>query len=139
MNDASQQNAKYKVLFLGRHGEGIHNVAEKRYGTRAWDVCSIPSAKQEQTSAHQTQEYWSLLDGDEYGTWVDARLTELGESQARTARSVWQRQTELEIPAPQSYYVSPLNRCCRTAQITFEGVGLPVTEPFRPVIKEVGW
>jgi hypothetical protein len=26
------------VLFLGRHGEGVHNVAEKRYGTKAWDV-----------------------------------------------------------------------------------------------------
>lgn len=44
---------------------------------------------------------------------------------------------ELDIPAPQSYYVSPLNRCCRTAQITFEEVGLPLTSPFRPVIKEV--
>lgn len=90
------------------------------------------------TSAHQNQEYWSLLDGDEYGTWVDARLTELGESQAEIARSVWKKQMEMHIPAPQSYYVSPLNRCCRTAQITFEGVGLPGTSPFRPVVKEVG-
>lgn len=91
------------------------------------------------TSAHPSQEYWSLLDGDEYGTWVDARLTELGEAQARTARSVWQKQMEMHIPAPQSYYVSPLNRCCRTAQITFQGVGLPGTLLFRPVVKEVCW
>jgi hypothetical protein len=26
------------VLFLGRHGEGYHNVAEAKYGTAAWDV-----------------------------------------------------------------------------------------------------
>lgn len=41
MNDASQENVKYKVLFLGRHGEGVHNVAERRYGTKAWDVCFL--------------------------------------------------------------------------------------------------
>lgn len=29
----------YKVLFLGRHGQGEHNVAEAYYGTDAWDVC----------------------------------------------------------------------------------------------------
>lgn len=30
------------LIFLlpsqGRHGEGVHNVAEQRYGTEAWDV-----------------------------------------------------------------------------------------------------
>lgn len=29
----------FKVLFLGRHGQGWHNVAESKYGTHAWDVC----------------------------------------------------------------------------------------------------
>lgn len=29
----------YRVLYLGRHGEGFHNVAEEFYGTDAWDVC----------------------------------------------------------------------------------------------------
>lgn len=95
------------------------------------------SSKFENHPAHPNQEYWSLLDGDDHGTWVDARLTPLGESQARTARAAWQKQIERGIPAPQSYYVSPLNRCCRTARITFEGVGLPLTMPFRPIVKEV--
>ena len=44
-----------------------------------------------------------------------------------------------KIPSPQSYYVSPLNRCLATASITFKDLGLPHTEPFRPVIKEVSW
>jgi len=38
--DSDKSNVQYKVLFLGRHGEGVHNVAERRYGTKAWDVCS---------------------------------------------------------------------------------------------------
>jgi hypothetical protein len=29
---------EFKVLFLGRHGEGVHNVAESHYGTKLWDV-----------------------------------------------------------------------------------------------------
>lgn len=83
------------------------------------------------------QEYWSLLDGDEYGSWVDARLTDLGISQAQTAHATWEQQIKKGIPSPESYYVSPLNRCCQTAQVTFEGLRMPGTEPFRPLIKEV--
>lgn len=68
---------------------------------------------------------------------MDARLTELGISQAKTAHDAWKKQIEHKIPSPQSYYVSPLNRCCKTAQVTFEGLDMPLTNPFRPVIKEV--
>lgn len=38
LNDQSEANVQHKVLFLGRHGEGWHNVAEKKYGTKEWDV-----------------------------------------------------------------------------------------------------
>ncbi len=31
----------YKVLYLGRHGQGVHNVAEKKYGTAEWDVSDL--------------------------------------------------------------------------------------------------
>ncbi|OOQ86498.1 phosphoglycerate mutase family protein [Penicillium brasilianum] len=119
LNETASPQTKYKVLFLGRHGEGVHNVAERRYGTKAWD------------------EYWSLLDGDEYGTWLDAHLTEVGISQAQTAHDTWAQQLETGIPAPQSYYVSPLHRCCQTAQVTFEGLDLPLTSPFQPLVKEL--
>jgi hypothetical protein len=33
-------NVQYKVLFMGRHGEGWHNAAESFYGTPAWNVSS---------------------------------------------------------------------------------------------------
>lgn len=41
LNRQSGRNIQYKVLYMGRHGEGFHNVAESFYGTRAWDV-SLP-------------------------------------------------------------------------------------------------
>ncbi|CAG8075862.1 unnamed protein product [Penicillium nalgiovense] len=110
---------KLKVLFLGRHGEGVHNVAERKYGTKKWD------------------DYWSLQDGDEDGNWVNARLTEQGRCQAQVAHAAWKQQIEAGIPSPESYYVSPLNRCLETAQITFQGLVIPGTYPFKPIIKEL--
>ncbi|KAF9894529.1 hypothetical protein FE257_006414 [Aspergillus nanangensis] len=119
LNHDSDQGTNYRVLFMGRHGEGYHNVAEQYYGTKAWDC------------------HWSLLDGDGNTTWVDARLTSKGESQARTAHDAFKTQLENGLPAPQSFYVSPLNRCLATASLTFNGLGISGAEPFRPVIKEL--
>jgi hypothetical protein len=38
LNNKSGENESVKVMFLGRHGQGWHNVAETKYGTKAWDV-----------------------------------------------------------------------------------------------------
>ncbi|KAL4808771.1 histidine phosphatase superfamily [Aspergillus unguis] len=122
LNSSAESGTTYKLLFLGRHGQGVHNVAEARYGTALWDC------------------RYSLLNGDAHGDWFDARLTELGISQARTAHNAWKTQIARGIPAPESYYVSPLLRCCETARVTFEGVGLPGTDEgtgFKPVVKEL--
>ncbi|TVY46279.1 putative phosphoglycerate mutase [Lachnellula cervina] len=46
LNIRSGKDVDYKVVFLGRHGEGYHNVAESYYGTPAWNC------------------YWSIRDGN---------------------------------------------------------------------------
>jgi hypothetical protein len=38
LNADSNLDTVYKVLFMGRHGEGFHNAAESYYGTPAWNV-----------------------------------------------------------------------------------------------------
>jgi broad specificity phosphatase PhoE len=119
LDSEAGEHATYKVLFLGRHGEGHHNVAESFYGTELWDC------------------HWSLLNGNGIVTWDDARLTEVGKAQARTIHNAWAKQIENKIPPPESYYVSPLNRCLSTARITFDGLGLPNTIPFQPIVKEL--
>ncbi|KAL4877453.1 histidine phosphatase superfamily [Aspergillus karnatakaensis] len=119
LNASSPPETQYKLLFLGRHGQGLHNVAESRYGTVMWDC------------------HYSLLPGDAHGPWHDARLTDLGKAQAQTAHDAWKTQIANKIPAPESYYVSPLIRCCETARITFSDTNLPHTAPFKPLIKEL--
>lgn len=51
----------YKVFFIGRHGEGIHNVAEAYYGTKAWDVS--PSS----FCHHARMIHWRSLYSDALG------------------------------------------------------------------------
>ncbi|EME46202.1 hypothetical protein DOTSEDRAFT_86814 [Dothistroma septosporum NZE10] len=110
----------YKLFYLGRHGEGFHNVAEAKYGTTAWD------------------DYWSKLEGDGSLFWSDAHLTELGESQAMEAHSfIGEQLAWAKMLAPETYVVSPMFRCLQTASITFQKLALPNGKEFRPIIKEL--
>lgn len=120
LNQESDISVQYKLLYMGRHGEGDHNVAEDFYGTAAWD------------------DYWSKLEGNDTVTWADAHLTEKGIQQARIANAFWAEEIEKEmIPMPEKYYTSPLHRCLATANVTFSGLKLPATRPFIPEVKEL--
>ncbi|EDU45207.1 phosphoglycerate mutase family protein [Pyrenophora tritici-repentis] len=118
-----QPNESYKVLFLGRHGEGWHNVAEAKYGTKAWDC------------------YYSALDGADGLTWADAHLTSVGELQAKDVADLWAQQLNEGIPVPETFYVSPLTRTIQTADISFSTLPFPhppsQKPPYRPLIKEL--
>ncbi|MCJ1303628.1 hypothetical protein MMC08_006438 [Hypocenomyce scalaris] len=120
LNHEGGKDVQYKVLFMGRHGQGVHNVAEDFYGTHAWDC------------------YWSKQDGNGTATWVDAQLTGQGVKQAELANHFWEKEIEEQlIPVPQKYYTSPLTRCLATANITFSSLKLPASRPFVPVVKEL--
>jgi broad specificity phosphatase PhoE len=58
-------------------------------------------------------------------------------AQAVKANHFWASELQNEkMPAPQSYYSSPLTRCLLTANITFGNLSLPRDRPFVPTIKE---
>lgn len=88
---------EYKILIVARHGQGYHNAAIDRYGEDKWD------------------EYWSMLEGDEHGEWVDSKLTPLGKKQAFNTGS------KVILPIiqdlgflPHIYFSSPMRRCLET-------------------------
>lgn len=135
---------EYKVLFLGRHGEGWHNAAESYYGTPAWNVRPLSLTPQtprspSTNSTNKQQCYWAELNGNTTTTWYDASLTEKGTAQALLAHSYWQsRITTQHIHTPDKYYVSPLTRTLQTANLTFSGLALPNhSAAFNPLIKEL--
>ncbi|KAI1074790.1 phosphoglycerate mutase-like protein [Whalleya microplaca] len=120
LNRNATKDTQYKVLFMGRHGEGYHNAAESYYGTPAWNC------------------YWGLQDGNGTSTWRDARLTEAGIAQCSKAASFWANALSAsKIPAPQTYYSSPLTRSATTANLTFGALALPADRPFAPTVKEL--
>ncbi|KAL8734117.1 MAG: hypothetical protein Q9166_001602 [cf. Caloplaca sp. 2 TL-2023] len=119
LNRESGRKVQYKLLFMGRHGEGYHNAAESYYGTPAWNC------------------YYSILDGNGTVNWADARLTSKGITQALGVNAFWASEIKNQkIPMPQSYYTSPLTRCLTTANLTFSGLDLPSRHPFVPTVKE---
>lgn len=142
LNRQSGRNIQYKMLYMGRHGEGFHNVAESFYGTPAWNV-SFPLFEVQTFSIDRDrtlQCYWSKLDGNGTITWADAHLTEKGVEQAKIANRFWATEIATQkIPVPESYYTSPLDRCLATADITFSGLDLLSRKPFVPVVKEVSY
>ncbi|CAD0027560.1 unnamed protein product [Aureobasidium pullulans] len=120
LNGSAEEGTGYKVLYLGRHGQGYHNVAESRYGTKLWD------------------DYWARQEGDEHANWSDAHLTEIGEQQALDVAAFWRTAlADAKVPAPETYYTSPFYRCLQTASLSFSSLDLPADRPFVPVVKEL--
>lgn len=121
LDDSSPATTRYKLLYLARHGQGVHNVAESTYGTAKWES------------------HYAKLDGAAgIGEWIDAPLTPEGIRQAKDASNFWLKFSERNITAlPQSYYVSPLDRCLATARLTFGPLQLPKDRPYKPVVKEM--
>lgn len=65
---------------------------------------------------------------------ADPRLTPIGEGQARSAHTAWEREILRGLPVPQRFYCSPLTRAICTLQLTFEGI---IPPDLKPLILEV--
>ncbi|KAH9875688.1 hypothetical protein IAQ61_003152 [Plenodomus lingam] len=114
-----EEGRSVKVLLLGRHGQGWHNVAETKYGTRAWDC------------------HYAALNGSDGLTWSDAHLTPLGHQQALDVHTLWSTQLPHGLPPPDTHYLSPLTRAIQTADLTFSHLPLPPHKPYTPLVKEL--
>ena len=119
---SSLTRTKYLLFFLGRHGNGYHNIAERYYGNIAWDC------------------HFSALGGDLEGiiNWSDAHLSKEGRRQAREVNSFWKNQTSQQgqkMSLPQLYLASPLDRTLETADLTFDGL-LPNDGKLNAIVME---
>ncbi|EDO19619.1 hypothetical protein Kpol_1018p158 [Vanderwaltozyma polyspora DSM 70294] len=87
----------YKLVVFARHGQGYHNAAIERYGEDVWNA------------------KWALLDGDEYGNWVDSKLTPVGKKQVQTTgvNVLYPLTREIGFQ-PHAFFSSPMRRCLET-------------------------
>ncbi|WWD16468.1 hypothetical protein CI109_100894 [Kwoniella shandongensis] len=100
LQSEAEEGVIYKVLFLGRHGQGWHNFAATKYGVDAWE------------------DYWTYLYGDGEIVWgPDAELTPLGVSQAQAVQRCWKQQAPFGPPIAKEelrWFASPLTRAAHT-------------------------
>ncbi|KAK7978066.1 hypothetical protein PG988_005556 [Apiospora saccharicola] len=118
LNRNAKNGELYKVLYVGRHGQGFHNVQEAKVGTPAWES------------------HWALLDGDGDAVWADSALTDQGMREAADNGKIWRRLIEQEkMPWP-ALYCSPMRRCLETARLSFEDLAASQGKPYQPMVKE---
>ncbi|KAF2186003.1 phosphoglycerate mutase-like protein [Zopfia rhizophila CBS 207.26] len=119
LNEGSNRNIQYKVLYLARHGESYHNVAQSYYGADCWDC------------------YWSQQEGNGTISWSDAGLNLKGYEQSLAANKFWMDALKTtKIPLPATFYTSPLLRSLITVNLTFSTLPIWTSEPFIPMVKE---
>lgn len=119
LNEKSEDNVRYKVLFLARHGQGFHNLAHSKYGDDAWN------------------NYWSKLTGDGKIVWgPDALLTDLGVSQARRNGELWNQEISQGLQVPHRWFVSPLSRSIDTMIHTWTDLALVNLKQVKPLVME---
>ncbi|KAG8907881.1 hypothetical protein FRB99_001740 [Tulasnella sp. 403] len=107
LNKEAKKGTSYKVLFLGRHGEGYHNVGQEYYGLDAWDA------------------NWGRLNGNGTMTWgPDAQLTSKGISQIIDVNNLLAHELAHHggIPLPTRLFVSSLSRALHTLQISYSNL-----------------
>ncbi|KAH8893610.1 phosphoglycerate mutase-like protein [Thozetella sp. PMI_491] len=119
LNHDSLPGESYKLLFVMRHGLGVHNVAMARLGHEAW------------------KSHWSHLDGDGQVMWLDAKLVDEGVKQAKeVGRFLGEEVQNRGMPLPSTIYCSPLARCLETTRVVYEGISTSIGG-FRPMVKEL--
>lgn len=117
LNRAADSLTSYKLIYIARHGQGYHNLAETTYGTPAWNC------------------YWSEQYTDGNITWgPDATLTDLGVTQALAAKAAFTTQAAAGMPLPQVLYSSPMRRAAATLQLEWDD--LLISKGMAPIVKE---
>ncbi|KAK7188479.1 phosphoglycerate mutase-like protein 1 [Paraphaeosphaeria sporulosa] len=111
MNSANPAHQRWRIIYLIRHGQGVHNVKEREVGREEWE------------------RHWSKISGDESAVWEDAELTAEGEQQAEGIAAFFRTG---QVSLPDVIFSSPLRRCLRTTEIAYGDV----LGERRPVVKE---
>lgn len=117
LNEKADDSTAYKLFFLGRHGQGYHNLANLKYGEKEWN------------------RHWLRVCGDDEMTWApDPELTELGLAQAKDNRNQVGIELKDKMRLPTKFFSSPFSRSVDTLIGTWQDH--VVLEDVKPLIKE---
>ncbi|ODN76564.1 hypothetical protein L202_05225 [Cryptococcus amylolentus CBS 6039] len=109
LQDAAPEGVSYKVFFLGRHGQGWHNLASDNFSKKEWEA--------------RIARTYPTADDLPWGP--DPYLTPLGISQAQAINACWTAQAPLGAPVKQGemvWYCSPFTRTGQTLMESWKGL-----------------
>lgn len=127
LNETSSDDTWYKLIYLVRHGTGVHNEVMKAVGDD-W---------------RRTGPKWAFQEGGDVpgvgmATWVDAKLVEAGVKHAQALSQFLLDATKNDnMPLPGTIYTSPLARCLETTKLAYLDVMNAHKQPFEPLVKEL--
>ncbi|KAI6088549.1 phosphoglycerate mutase-like protein [Hypoxylon rubiginosum] len=123
----------YKLIYLIRHGRGIHNVKmdELKASEEAGTLEQIDG------KLANWKNYWSHQNGDGKVTWVDPYLVDKGILEAADLSKLWLYEARKDaLPLPETVYTSPLARCLETTKLVYTKVLAEHGRRLQPVVKE---
>ncbi|KAK6200866.1 hypothetical protein LQW54_009450 [Pestalotiopsis sp. IQ-011] len=127
LNEKSSEGISYKLIYIVRHGTGVHNEVMKAVGD-GW---------------RRTEPNWAFREGGEVpgvgeATWVDAKLVEAGMKHAKDlSRFLLDATKDENMPLPDTIYTSPLARCLETTKLAYQEVMVARQKSFQPLVKEL--
>ena len=113
------------TVYCVRHGEALHNVAEKTAKRRVLEECVARglAANDPETKRLAEEARKQVLRDPAF---FDATMTELGKEEARRARAKIKEFVASGLPAPEQVITSPLQRCLTTVEQVFPESDDPV-------------
>lgn len=109
-----------RTVFLVRHGEAVHNIAEKAAKKRAGaeaEASGLAKGSEAHAAAMESARK-SVLHSEDFR---DAALSDVGTREAVEARCLVDSLVGRGLPEPSRVFVSPLQRTLQTAAAAFPG------------------
>ncbi|KAK8074242.1 hypothetical protein PG994_005141 [Apiospora phragmitis] len=137
LNRECESHVSYKVIYVVRHGRGVHNVVMDAVGSKWKEKWALVEGARLDELPELPELLASHGDKDGRIKWVDSPLVHKGREQARELARDWVKwNRENGIPIPGTIYTSPMVRCLETTELIYGDVLQENGRNIQPVVKE---
>ncbi|KAK8877073.1 phosphoglycerate mutase [Apiospora arundinis] len=137
LNRESESHESYKVIYVVRHGRGVHNVVMDAVGPKWKEKWALEEGATLDKLPDMPELPSARGDKSEYISWVDSELVTKGRDQARELASDWVKwNRDNGMPIPGTIYTSPMDRCLETTVLIYGDVLQENGRNVQPVVKE---
>ncbi|KAK8093050.1 phosphoglycerate mutase [Apiospora kogelbergensis] len=137
LNRESDGHELYKVIYVVRHGRGVHNVVMDAVGPQWKEKWALQDDARLDELPDMPELPGTHGDKSERISWVDSPLVQKGREQARELARDWVKwNTENGMPIPGTIYTSPMDRCLETTMLIYGDVLRENGRNVQPVVKE---